>query len=222
MAQADVEKMAQNSSSPMRTSESEHISMKSGQSSLASATYENSWMQRWLFDRVHKAVLQLAAQALDVEPSVVLDVGCGTGRLLRVVGTYWPDAQLIGVDPAEGMVAVARRLNPDATFHVGMAEALPLPDYSIDLAFSTLSFHHWQDHAAGICEIARVLRPGGYFILADLLVPRWIAWLIHHATHLSWERQRELFSAAGLKVEAQTPLFSRSICATIGKRPLIQ
>jgi SAM-dependent methyltransferase len=112
-----------------------------------SRTYEESWMQRRLFSRVHAAVLDLAATASP--PAVVLDVGCGTGRLLRAAAARWPEAQLIGVDPAQGMVDVARELTPGATFHRGLAEALPLADASVDLVTSTLSFHHWRDQAAG-------------------------------------------------------------------------
>ena len=187
-----------------------------------SETYENSHLQHWLFDRVHKAVIQTAAQTLTVEPGVVLDIGCGTGRLLRAVSTCWPNAQLIGVDPAEGMIANARRLNPDATFHLGSAEALPLLDYSVDLALSTLSFHHWQDHAAALSEIVRVLRPGGYFILVDVSAPQWLGQIVKHATGLSQQSIYHLFQNAGFQIEGQQPLFAWYIKATIGNRPLIQ
>jgi ubiquinone/menaquinone biosynthesis C-methylase UbiE len=127
-----------------------------------SSTYEHSWMQRAFFEQAHQATLALAA-GLVQQPASVLDVGCGTRKLLRQARTYWPEAQLIGVDPANGMLEMAKRLTPNATFFPGMAEALPLQDASVDLALSTISFHHWQDQAAGLREIARVLRPGGTF-----------------------------------------------------------
>src|SRR6516165_11243804 len=138
-----------------------------------SSSYENSWMQRAFFDQTHKAVLGLAAGIVP-EPESVLDVGCGTGRLLRRAYRYWPDAHLIGVDPAPGMIEKAKLLTPFATFYTSMAEALPLEDASVDLALSTTSFHHWQDQVAGLREIARVLRPGGYFMLVDLSLPEWL------------------------------------------------
>src|SRR5260370_20365988 len=131
-----------------------------------SRTYERSWLQRLVFDRVHQAVLRVVATEV-AEPTTILDVGCGTGRLLRAAKARWLNAQLIGVDPAEGMVEVARHLAPAITFHVGSAEALPLPDASVDVVLSTVSFHHWGDQAAAIREVARVLRPGGRFFLSD-------------------------------------------------------
>ncbi len=128
------------------------------------STYESSRVQNFLVDRVHRAVLELLVTA---EPRRVLDIGCGTGRLLRTMGARWPAAQLTGVDAAEGMVEVARRLMPTATFYTGVAEALPLPDASADLVLGTLSFHHWHDRAAGVREVGRVLRP---FMFASVAV----------------------------------------------------
>lgn len=186
-----------------------------------SETYEDSWLQRWLFERVHKAVLNVVAQR-GIEPGVILDVGCGTGKLLRAAGARWPNAQLIGVDPAQGMVKVAQRLNPDATFLVGTAESLPLADYSVDLVLSTASFHHWHDHAAGVREVARVLRPGGSFFLADVAAPAWASYITHHAIYQQPAKQRTLFAEAGLTVETQQPIFSRHFIVTIGTRLLIQ
>ena len=100
-------------------------------------------------------------------PDTVLDVGCGTGRLLRKAKARWPNAQFIGVDPATGMIENARRLMPDAKFYVSQAESLPLPDASVNLVFSTASFHHWQDKEKGLREIKRVLQVGGLLFLAD-------------------------------------------------------
>ena len=184
---------------------------------LWSRTYENSWMQRAFFDQTHQAVLALAAGIVQ-QPESVLDVGCGTGRLLRRAYRYWPDAHLIGVDPAPGMIEKAKLLTPFATFYTSMAEALPLEDASVDLALSTTSFHHWQDQAAGIREIARVLRPGGYFILVDFSFPEWLLGIIHQKRVHSPAQMRTLFNQAGLSVQTQQTLAWRRWLATVGKK----
>ncbi len=180
-------------------------------------TYESSWLQRAFFDRTHQATLALAARIIH-QPAKVLDIGCGTGKLLRRANTYWPEAQLIGVDPANGMIEMAKRLTPSATFSTGTAEALPLQDASVDLALSTLSFHHWQDQAAGIREIARVLRPSGYFILVDPSFPDWLVRLLHLKRFHSPAQLRALFIQAGLSVQTQQKLVSRRLLATAGKK----
>ena len=181
------------------------------------STYEDSWLQRNFFDRAHRATLALATGIVH-QPASVLDVGCGTGKLLRRARTYWPDAQLIGVDPANGMIEVAKSLTPNATFSTGMAEALPLQDASVDLALSTVSFHHWHDQAAGIREIARVLRPGGYFILVDIAFSDWFVRVFRLKRFHSAAQMRALFIQAGLQVQTQQKLTGRRWLATVGKK----
>ena len=146
----------------------------------------------------------------------MLDVGCGTGRLLRRAYRYWPEAQLIGVDPADGMIERAQLLT--ATFFTGMAEALPLQDAFVDLALSTTSFHHWQDQAAGVREIARVLRPGGYFILVDLSLQDWLVGVFRLKRIHSPAQMRTFFMHAGLHVQTQQTLAWRRWLATVGKK----
>ena len=181
------------------------------------STYERSWMQRRLFDPVHSAVLRQAESRFT--PARVLDIGCGSGRLLRKVHDAWPEAQLSGVDPAQGMLEVARHLTPEARFYLGSGEALPLENASVDLALSTISFHHWHDQAAGMREVARVLQPGGSFLLADFTVPTWLVWLLPRARFHSAARMRAFFEQAGLEIQAQPATIWRFVRITIGTKP---
>ena len=117
-------------------------------------------------------MLALISQAGPEEPPRrIVDVGCGTVRLLRAVSERWPEAVLLGVDPAEHMIAQAARLNPSITFKVAVAESLPFPDQNADLILSSVSFHHWGDKEQGLREVARVLVPGGWLCLADHTFP---------------------------------------------------
>ncbi len=182
-----------------------------------SRTYEQSWMQRALFEPAHRAVLTLAARLVH-QPESVLDVGCGTGKLLRQAGAYWPQARLIGVDPADGMVAMAQRHLPNATFLKGTAEALALPDASVDLALSTISFHHWHDQAAGIREVARVLRPGGYFLLVDMSFPGWLLRAMRLRRVHSRAGLQGLVQQAGLRVQTQRKVAWPGVLVTAGNK----
>ncbi|HEX6489483.1 MAG TPA: methyltransferase domain-containing protein [Candidatus Dormibacteraeota bacterium] len=134
-------------------------------------TYDSHWMQRRIFEPVQSTVLDLG-QAMVPAPRAVLDVGCGTGRLLKAASHRFPDAELAGVDPAPEMVRHARMAAGDGSaiqFREASAEALPFPDGQFELVFSTLTFHHWGDQRGAIKEIARVLAPTGHWILADFL-----------------------------------------------------
>jgi SAM-dependent methyltransferase len=169
-----------------------------------SGRYERSKQQRLVFDRVHRKVLDLAAGYGD--PTAILDVGCGSGRLLRAAHVRWPSARLVGVDPSSGMIEIGRTLTP-AELHITGAESLPLPDSSIDLAFSTIAFHHWVDPAAGLREVARVLRPNGRFVLADNVGPAWLARFIGDPRPwLTAQDRVTLWAQNGLRVLEQRRL----------------
>jgi ubiquinone/menaquinone biosynthesis C-methylase UbiE len=184
-----------------------------------SRTYERSLGQVFFFGPVHRVVLARVAESLNGRaPEVVLDVGCGTGRLLRRAGLRWPTARLIGVDPAEGMIDNAKMLTPEAAFHVGRGESIPLPDASVDVAFSTVSFHHWHDQAAGLREIARVLRPNGCFCLADGVLPTFAGSLVaHQRIHTRREISR-LFEDAGFRVLTRTRAAYGGVLVTVGRK----
>lgn len=110
-------------------------------------------------------------------PRRVLDIGCGTGVLLSQLAACLPGAEeLVGVDPAPGMVAeAASKLRGDHRVRLQRAgvEQLPFSDGSFDLVVSTLSFDHWVDQQRGLIECGRVLGAGGRLILADLFA-RWL------------------------------------------------
>ena len=112
----------------------------------------------------------------------------------------------------------ARRLTPAAQFHVGMAESLPLPDRSVDLVLSTVSFHHWQDQLQGVQQVARVLRPAGLFVLVDIFMPFGLQRINRHGRQTSPSVVRTLFARAGLDVQAQRRGLSRFLLVTVGRR----
>ena len=135
------------------------------------SSYEDNTLQQYLFVPVQQTALQLALQLLP-HPRRILDVGCGTGRLLRQARPCYPTAELVGVDLAGQMVATASAVTPTrlaVRYVQGRAECLPFPHQVFDLVFTTLSLRHWTDLPAGIAEIGRVLTPGGVVVLADVV-----------------------------------------------------
>jgi ubiquinone/menaquinone biosynthesis C-methylase UbiE len=103
--------------------------------------------------------------------ATVLDVGTGPGVLLVELAQRRPDLALTGVDLSPDMVTAAnrnlRRFGDRATVRVGDAARLPCAEDSFDLIVSSLSTHHWDDPAAAVPELNRVLRPGGRILIYD-------------------------------------------------------
>ncbi len=102
----------------------------------------------------------------------VLDLGTGTGETARRVLARHPDAELVGIDMSEAMLSRARDVLPDAELHVARLED-PLPTGPFDLAVSALAVHHLlgPTKAQLFGRVADALRPGGRFVLADVVVP---------------------------------------------------
>jgi ubiquinone/menaquinone biosynthesis C-methylase UbiE len=127
-------------------------------------SYETGWLGRLRHDIADRATdLALASSP---RPSRVLDVGCGTGYLLRRLAGRAPQAlELAGIDAAPAMIETARALVTDSRirFTTGTAEELPYPKHMFDLVVSTTSFDHWADQRAGLAECAQ----------AGFSAPRW-------------------------------------------------
>jgi SAM-dependent methyltransferase len=91
-----------------------------------------------------------------------LDVGCGTGALTAQILDRCEPSSAVGVEPSEGFLAEARRrLGARAELHRAGAEAIPLPDASVDVTVSGLVLNFVSDARAAVAESRRVTRPGG-------------------------------------------------------------
>lgn len=98
--------------------------------------------------------------------ATALDVGCGEGRFCRMLQPL--AIRTVGIDPTEALVARARALDPAGDYRVGVAERLDVEDRSFDLVVSYLSLIDIPDLGAALREMARVLRPGGSLLVANL------------------------------------------------------
>jgi SAM-dependent methyltransferase len=114
------------------------------------------------------------AEAVAPEGARVLEVGCGPGHLsIRLARQHGLHTTGLDLDPA--MIERARA-NADRagdgfgrllSFLVDDVASMPFPDGTFDLVVSTMSMHHWADPAAGLAQIARVLRPGARALVWD-------------------------------------------------------
>src|SRR5262249_53896479 len=106
--------------------------------------------------------LDLVAAHVPFVPQLIVDVGCGTGRFSQPLADRFA-AKVIGVDPSQSMLAVARTKHASARveFRLAAAETLPLVDDSADLVFMSMVLHHLQDRSAAARECRRILRAGG-------------------------------------------------------------
>ena len=125
-------------------------------------------LARPLYRRVVADVIERALP----DRSVVLDVGTGPGRVVRLIAAACPTVKVTGIDLSPEMIAratsTAKTISTgNLRFEVANVAALPFADNSVDLVVSTLSLHHWDDTSAGLNEIVRVLAPGAQAWIYD-------------------------------------------------------
>ncbi|MCC7299793.1 MAG: methyltransferase domain-containing protein [Verrucomicrobia bacterium] len=139
--------------------------------------------------RYHRIVIQRLALRGDER---ILDIGCGTGTLTRDLAAALTDKQTslcTGLDAAEKMIEIAKRKAagiPNIHFDAAIAERLPYEDNSFDAAVSTFFFHHihFALKKKVLAETARVLKPGGRFIVVDVDTPStWFGTLCARSGH---------------------------------------
>jgi ubiquinone/menaquinone biosynthesis C-methylase UbiE len=104
----------------------------------------------------------------------LIDVGCGTGRFIDALKQVWPKLPVLGIDMSEAYIKHAQRhLRRWSRVHLSIAkaESLPVADGSQDALTSIFLFHELPPKVrrAVLRECARVLKPGGRFILVDSL-----------------------------------------------------
>jgi len=122
-----------------------------------------------LFDDFQDAV---AEATVGVEARAVLELGIGTGETARRMHALHPEASWTGVDASRAMLDRARDTLPDADLRLSRLQD-PLPAGPFDLVVSALAVHHLDaDEKRDLFRrVAESLRPGGWFVLGDVVVP---------------------------------------------------
>ena len=126
----------------------------------------------------------LLEQLVQIPHGSVLDVGCGTGELLREVGLRFPETARTGLDLSANMQ--------------GDAERLPFADGRFEVLLCNDSFHHYPNPGAAAAEFARVLQPGGVLLLGDCTAPAGLRGVANLFLPLSGEGDVRLYSGAEL------------------------
>ena len=148
----------------------------------------------------------------DPSPSTIVDVGCGTGRFASVLADAFEAPSVVGLDRSVAMLREANASNPRGLWVHGCGQSLPLASLSVDLVWMSQAFHHFESATAALSEVARVLRPGGCFLVRNGTVETnaTLLWIEHFAgvrqleQERGWSRRRltEVAAAHGFRLDA--------------------
>ena len=173
-------------------------------------TYEEYRLGEWYIAQLQQLVTHVKGAA----PGDILDVGCGTGWLLRSLAVEQPDRRYVGVDISPGMIASARARLPESVRNVDLIngdwESLhvdALSDYEISAIVCTSAFHYFAEPLESLKKMCQVLREGGSLFLVERNKsgsPLTAVWdLLHrylikdHVRFFSSQELRDLLVAAG-------------------------
>lgn len=128
------------------------------------ATYDtdkNGAHSRRLYNCILKRIYELPVNNM-------LDVGCGTGEMLKQLNDKKPQIKLTGIDISEMMLEKAKhKLNGKANFILCDAEKLPFANNSFDLVICNDSFHHYPAPMNVLKEFYRILNHDGILLISD-------------------------------------------------------
>ncbi|GAB4586363.1 class I SAM-dependent methyltransferase [Nocardia sp. IFM 10818] len=140
--------------------EVEHVDVAEGYG-LWAAAYDSPGNPAFDYDEP-----LIRAVAGESPPGLAVDAACGTGR----VGAMLADCghAVLGVDRSAEMLELARKRLPQADFRLGGLDDLPVDDAAADIVTCSLALSHVPELRPVFAEFARVLRPGGHLVIADV------------------------------------------------------
>ena len=144
----------------------------------AAAKYDN------LGGRLSRRFYRLLLEQVDLTPDMsLLDVGCGTGTILRAMADSC-SIRGFGIDMAENMIEEAKRKCPEMDIRLSRCEETPFEDDTFDVVTTCMAYHHFSDKAGFAIETARILKPGGHLYIADPSFPSLIRKTMNTASRL--------------------------------------
>ncbi|MFN2386247.1 MAG: trans-aconitate 2-methyltransferase [Thermoanaerobaculia bacterium] len=121
-----------------------------------------AWLYRTMAEPAVAPLHRRIGAEIPIERGRLLDIGCGPGRLDRLLAAARPELDVVGLDQSEAMIRQAERgpALPNLEFQLGTLTSAGFQE-AFDFAVSILSFHHWEEPEAELEAAHRALRPSG-------------------------------------------------------------
>lgn len=163
----------------------------------------------------------------DIKNPIIVDLGMGPGLLSKEINKVIPDAEIIGIDPSQHMLKIAKE-NAEVKTFLATSENIPLDDNTVDLLVTRFSLAYWKNPRKSIKEISRVLKPEGKIVIEALNknFPSWklfilkIKWILKTASFDITKYFADAYKTA-YSIESIKKLMIESdfkIVRTIGKK----
>lgn len=127
-----------------------------------------------------------------------LDIGCGTGNY--TIEFSKRGVKMIGIDPSEAMLSIARTRSNAVEWVKGKAESMPLADETIDGVLAILTTHHWSNQDKGYAELGRVMKHGARLVIFTATPEQMRSyWLTHYFPTMLRDAGKHMLSFETIK-----------------------
>jgi len=160
--------------------------------------------------------LKFALESLRLVKGRLLDLGSGDGRLGQKIKQFYPQLEIIGLEPDKKLVAGAKKRTAGVkglSYLSGRGEKIPFPDNSFEAVLASCVLEHVDDYQKTLREISRVIKPGGIFHSVTPLEAD--PWVLHH-----WFREW-IWSRTKRHLGHQHPFTRKELLAAIAKEGFV-
>lgn len=173
--------------------------------------YNNLWVQKYSLGPTRREVKKIVLPLLEKNKELkILDIGCGTGQLIKEISDKYKMVNYLGIDVAENMIDIAKKNNKgkNIKFKISSIETFDTVD-RYDIIICTHAFPYFPDKEGMIKKIAGLCNKKGQVIivnsstnnLKDLIINFFLKATTSKARYLSIDNMKKLFKTAKLKVK---------------------
>lgn len=187
--------------------------------------YNNLWVQKYSLGPTRREVKKIVLPLLEKNNELkILDIGCGTGQLIKEISDHYNKVNYLGIDVAENMIEVAKKNNKgkNVKFKTSSIESFESND-KYDIIICTHAFPYFPNKQEMIKKMAGLCNKKGQVIivnsstnsLKDLIINFFLKATTSKAKYLSIDEMKKLFKSAKLKVKQIEVIRERFYMPTI-------
>ena len=187
--------------------------------------YNNLWVQKYSLGPTRREVLKIVMPLLNENKKLkIIDIGCGTGQLIKEISKECENVNYLGIDVAENMIKIAKENNSGKNIKF---EVCPIEKFNskekFDIVICIHAFPYFPDKESALKKISKLCRENATVVivnsstnsLKDLIINFFLKATTSEAKYLSIEEMKKLFKKANLKEKNISIIRERKYMPTI-------